>query len=98
MALEKLTVPMRDMLIEHLAGPVPVQRHAGSHRPHVMKALLQRKWLCGDRQTAPRHTLLTREGDRIITAAIADMRAAVARADAHRAQAEQNEGLRSMAG
>jgi hypothetical protein len=81
--LEQMTTQVRDMLIEHLAGPVAIDRRARSHRHQVRNALLRRGMIRDEAVTAPRFSVITKKGREAITAFIADMRAAIARAEAN---------------
>jgi hypothetical protein len=82
---------MRDVLIEHIDGPVPIVRacnmtgieaSAMATRYKSVGALLGRDLLRVDRPCAPRFTIVTEAGRGVLSAALADWADALMRAGA----------------
>ena len=89
MAREQMTIPMRDLLIEHIDGPVLLT--AGHRSPmtekwdnHLRSRLLLRAddigWIEFDRKVSPMSTSLTDAGKMMLCAVLADWADAMTRA------------------
>jgi hypothetical protein len=84
-----LTTGMRDVLIEHIDGPVPIVRttdftgieaHAMATRYKSVWALLDRGLLKKDRELVPKFTIITEPGRAELAKALADWADALVRA------------------
>lgn len=86
-----LSIPMRDLLIEHIDGPVPItgRIRLGSMtentdvfmRCRALTLCFDRGWLAPDRKVSPTSTLLTDQGREVICEALADWADALSRAN-----------------
>lgn len=73
---------MRDVLIEHIDGPVAVSTKQDPLNPRLgtVKALVARDFLRPDRELRPRFTIITEVGRAALCAALADWGDALSRA------------------
>lgn len=76
----RLTETARDILIEHLNGPVAFVAVLPTARRVSLQSMLRQRYLTTDRATHPLWTEITRSGRELLAEALADWAAALVRA------------------
>lgn len=84
-----ITITMRDMLIEHIDGPVPFVARGGP-RASCLRAMMRRGFLKFDRSHHPTFTLITDNGRSALAVALADWAEALVRAGSANAKKAMN--------
>lgn len=90
-AKNPLSIPMRDILIEHIDGPVPIggkiipgsmtEKSDLYLRGRALNNCFAREWLVPDRAVSPTSTMLTEQGRAVLCEALADWADAITKAN-----------------
>lgn len=79
--MKPLSPLTRDLLIEHIPGPVPLgadlgktfeDRRKRTKRAQTIRFAMAMGWIAYDRRIAPRYTMLTEDGRQILSKALAE--------------------------